>query len=573
MYVIGINSGKTREGRDLNDGGACLVKDGVVCFAIQEERITRKKYEGGFENAIKYVCEAEGITFNDIEKVVVSSCVDGVWSVDEAMEFLDLEKKYGFTKDQVLVVGHHLSHAYGGFISSGYEEALVCCVDNTGNKLSKEKKDEWDAAFERSSYYRGYWEDGKPILELLDRDGETSDTIGYGEAYRYFTHYFGWDSYKHAGKTMGLSSYGNPNTFKDISLFEVKHNKYTKKEICLLGAKHAQPEEELQKFFRDNGINIPRKLRKNEVVTQYYADMAYFLQKEFEKSFVRKITHLFDVHGLNKVVVSGGVALNCVANGKMHTLDFIDKVYVPSAPGDEGISMGNAFYGYYKFNKVNKIPEQMRETYFGRIHIDKSWINYAEENGLIVKKKKRIEKHIAILLTKKNIIGWFQLGSEFGARALGHRSIIADPRFSFMKDRINSKIKFREIFRPFAPSFLEEYQKDYFKDSEVKSPFMSFALPVLSNKQRFVPAIVHVDGTARLQTVSKDTDEKYYNLIDEFRKLTEVPCIINTSFNLNDEPIVETPINAIDTFMRCHMDYLVIDDYLICKVNKGEKLK
>jgi carbamoyltransferase len=564
MIVLGINAGITKKGRPLNDGGAALIVNGKIACAIQEERLTRVKYDSGFEKSIKYVCDTAKVEFSEIDKVIVTSCIDGIWSKKEAMEILKLKEKYGFSEEKVEVISHHLSHAYNGFISSGFDESLICVIDNTGNKLTEEKTDVWDAGFERNSYYHAFWKDGKPILKLIEREANTSDKIGYGEAYRYFTHYFGWDSYKHAGKTMGLAPYGNPNAFKGIKLFEKKENE----EVCLLGSKHSFPEEELKDFFKKNDINLPRKLYKNELVKQYYADMAYFLQKEFEKSFLRRILGLKKKYNFKNIVISGGVALNCVVNGLL--FNHFKKMYVPSAPGDEGQSLGNAFYGYYNYIK-NEIPKQLTNSFYGKGYEFSDWEDYAKEKKLKITKIKNIEKKVAKLLTKKNIIGWYQGNSEFGARALGHRSIIADPRFDFMKERINSQIKFREPFRPFAPSFLEQYQEDYFENKNIKSYFMSFAFPVKSKMQRFVPAITHVDGTARLQTVSEDSDKKYHKLITEFYNLTKIPCILNTSFNLNDEPIVETPINAINTFLKCHMDYLVINDYLIEKPSRQDK--
>lgn len=564
MIILGINSGITKKGRPLNDGGAALIKNGEILCAIQEERISRIKYDNGFENSIRYVCESAKISFSEIDKIIITSCIDRIWTKKEAMKILDLKNKYGFSEDKIEVISHHLSHAYNGFISSGFEEALVCVIDNTGNKLTKEKEDIWDAGFERNSYYKAYWKDKKPVFELIARDADEPDKIGYGEAYRYFTHYFGWDSYKHAGKTMGLAPYGNPNTFKVLKLFEKTNNG----EICLLGPKHNKPEEELQEFFRKNNINLPRKLYKNELVKQYYADMAYFLQKEFEKSFTRRVLDIKKKYNFKNLVISGGVALNCVVNGSL--FKHFNNMYIPSAPGDEGQSLGNAFYGYYNYSK-NSIPSQLKNSFYGKEYKSEEWKDYAKEKDLKVIKLENIEEKIAKLLTKKKIIGWFQGNSEFGARALGHRSILADPRFDFMKERINSRIKFREPFRPFAPSFLEEFQNEYFEEKNIKSYFMSYAFPVRSKMQRFVPAITHIDGTARLQTVSEYSDPKYYKLIKEFHKLTGIPCVLNTSFNLNDEPIVETPINAINTFIRCHMDYLVIGDYLIQKSSKQNK--
>jgi len=559
MIVLGINSGFTKSGRPLNDGGACIIRNGIILSAIQEERVTRKKYNSGFEEAIKYVCESAKVKYSEIDLVVVSSCIDKIWSIKDAIDILKLKEKYGFDEKKVIVLDHHLSHAYCGFIASGYAEALVCVLDNMGNKLSGDDSI-WKGGYERNSYYHGYWKSGKPQMELIERDADTEDKIGYGEAFRYFTHYFGWDSYKHAGKTMGLSAYGNPNNFKGIKLFKTEGNE----EICLLGPRHDKPEEELQIFFKRLGIDIPRKLNKDEKVTQYYADMAYLLQREFEESLLKKVNHLVIKHKFDKVIISGGVALNCVANGLIFEMQGIKDVYVPCAPGDEGQSMGNALYGYYSRTK-NNLPLMLKSAYFGREHTDTDWMEYAKKKNLIVVKKGNIERNVAQLLTKKNIIGWYQSGSEFGPRALGHRSIIADPRFDFMKEVINLKIKFREAFRPFAPTFLKEYQKDYFDSNKINSYFMSFAMPIISKKQRYIPAVTHVDGTARLQTIEKSIDKKYYNLIDEFRKITGVPCILNTSFNLNNEPIVETQIDAINTFIRCDMDYLVIGDYLIKK--------
>jgi carbamoyltransferase len=286
MIVLGINSGTTKAGRLLNDGGACLVIDGKIVAAIQEERLNRQKYSGGFEKAIEYVCDVAKIGFSSIDKVVVSSCIDSKWTVKEAVKILELKKKFGFSEDKVEVVGHHLSHAYCGFISSGFKRALVCVADNTGNKLTKDIG-LWNGGFERTSYYQAEWKNSKPSIELIETDASKKEEIGYGEAFRYFTHYFGWDSYKDAGKTMGLAAYGSKDLI-DAKLFKRVGNK----EVCLLGSKHDSPIIELKKYFLEQGIKLLKEPNCVNEPIQYYADLALFLQTEFEKSIIRRLSGL-----------------------------------------------------------------------------------------------------------------------------------------------------------------------------------------------------------------------------------------------------------------------------------------
>jgi carbamoyltransferase len=363
-------------------------------------------------------------------------------------------------------------------------------------------------------------------------------------------------------KLMGASSYGDPkrylgkirqlvnlnnNGFElDLTYFNFyqfhRPNRFTTKLSKLLGIK-------------PNVSGVPLK--------DYYYDLAASVQVVFEDIYIHLLRLLKKKTNLDKVVISGGCALNCVANGKILNATGFKKIFVPPFPDDSGCSIGAAFYVHNQLmNKKKKF--YLRTNYLGPAYSDLEIERILIDYKINYKKSKNITKEVANLISEGKIIGWFQGGIEFGDRALGNRSILADPRDSTMKDKVNKNVKYREEFRPFAPAILAEQVNEYFEKADY-TPFMEKTYIIKKNQRKKIPAVVHVDGSGRLQTVSKDINPIFYKLISEFEKISKIPIILNTSFNLKGEPIVCSPVDAIRTFFSSGLDYLTLGSFLIKK--------
>lgn len=536
--VIGINTG--------HNGGCALCVDGKIIVAISEERLTKKKNTAGWMNALTYCLSFASLDLLDVDLVVFSSYRDRL-----PKEFDGGLGLFNFPVEKCISVDHHLSHASSVFFTSPFKKSLIFIYDGHGNDSDTE------------SFYVAEGIDikrigGNPILDPKN---------GITRLYEAFTTYFGWTA-DEAGKTMGLSSYGNHTVFNKFGLYSQNSEGLffnNLEEYYSIG---------LEKFIKKNKINCPKKF--SEDVVKKYSDMAAWLQKEFERAIIGTIKVLNKKTKINNLCLAGGGALNSVCNRKILNSSEIKKLYIFPAAGDAGQCVGNALYGYHVHgrNPRNKYSEYT--DFLGK--------NYSEQDTLKRLSMKRglrentiscapkfsyqkidnIEQVTAKLLSKGKIIGWFQNGSELGPRALGNRSILCDPRGKKMKDTLNLKVKGRESFRPFAASVLEEKKEQWF-DLDIKSPFMLFVSGVNKDKIKKIPAVVHVDNSCRIQTVNNKQNSKYYKLIKEFYNITGVPLVLNTSFNLAGFPIVETPTDAIQCFLKTKMDYLVIGNILIKK--------
>lgn len=554
MKIIGANFGNTEKGMLLNDGGICLLNDGKLTIT-SEERITRKKYAGGFSNSLNKLLEKEKLKLEDIDLFVFSSCCE-------------LPRKeikvdnYSIPKEKIVYMpSHHLSHAYSTYFSSQFDEAIIMVIDNEGNIIKDLGKDKfYENELEHMTYYIGKGNE----ISFLERDEVSPDQIGIGDAYRYFTHYIGFPSYVYAGKTMGLAPYGNSEKYKDIKIFDFDQS--TGKITCKIKNIYENCNKAIKEFFKDDyNIDIVDSRTPIDDITQEYADLAYLIQNELEEVLIKKVKYLVKKTGIKKLCIAGGVGLNSVANGRILKETGIEDIYIVPAAGDTGQCLGNVYYGYYDILKnKNRIP-------FSSAYLGFSYTNAEIELELKkypnIKYKKynnynELNKRVAKDLVKGKIIARFDGRSEFGPRALGNRSILMDPRKPENKDILNKRVKFRESFRPFAPSVLSEYSNDYF-DIGNDSPYMLLVGKV--KKPESIPAVTHVDQSARVQTVTKEDNNNYYDLITEFYRLTNVPVLLNTSFNVNGEPIVETPEDALNSFTSTNIDELAIGLYLVEK--------
>lgn len=537
--IIGLNMG--------HDAGCALCVDGKVIAHMGEERLVRVKYAYGWLNSLKYCLETSGYELNDIDLVVFSDYGD------------EIGEKYGrglslfsFPQKRCIRADHHLSHACSTFFTSPFEKSLVFVFDARGNNQDTESI---------------YTAEGNRIKKIGGNPLRNYEK-GIVAAYQAFTAYFGWHQ-NEAGKTMGLAPFGDSQKYSKWPIFS-----YNKDDLF----SNSLPDhtaDGLERFCQKRRLAIPPKFGNDPMI---YKDMAAWIQSEFEKVVIETIKKYQQLTGLENLCMAGGGALNTVCNTRILRETGIKKLHIFPAAGDPGQSIGNALYGYYIYgnhprNKFYIWKKDYRKNTYMSKDIQKTLSTIQRIANLIVpkspnfifKKLDNIVKVTAKLIADGKIVGWFQGGSEIGPRALGHRSILCDPRPENMKDILNKKVKHRESFRPFAASVLRSNVKDFFK-LDIGSSFMLLVVPVKEEIRSKISAVTHIDGTCRIQTVTKQDNGIYYDLINEFYRLTRIPLILNTSFNLAGEPIVETPTDALKCFLSTQMDYLVIDKFLVTKL-------
>lgn len=532
--VVGLNVG--------HDGGAAIIIDGIVRFAISEERLNRTRYSPGYLNSFFYCLEAVGMCVDDISLIVFSS-----YGKNLPAQYSGALKTLNLPSQKFNVVDHHLSHAYGAYFLSPFDDALIVILDGEGNNNNTE------------SYYVG---DGQKIKRIGGNLSTRNPAKGIGRTFEAFTNFIGWSD-QDAGKTMGLAAY------KDSSiatpLFHLKNNHIG----SVLEYKHEKGVIDFEKRY---AIDLGSPYGRGETFDSQIT--ASYVQEMTERNVVELIRNLVLQTGKRNLCLAGGVALNCSVNRKIEEAGLVDDIFVLPASSDRGQALGNALFGYQSLS--GHIPKQtLKNDYFGRSYSEKEILialnrerdgfvkKHVPRREIIYKKQSSITKTVAKLLAEQKIGGWFQGGSELGPRALGHRSILCDPRNAVMKKILNDQIKHREGFRPFSPSCLWEYVSEYF-DCDKPSPYMLFTVPVKKKMRTKIPAVVHVDGSARLQTVHKNKNDRFYDLLSDFYDLTGMPVLLNTSFN-DREPIVETPGDALSTFLSTNLDFIAIEDYLVLK--------
>lgn len=575
MYILGINAYH-------GDSSACLLKDGKIINAIEEERIRRIKHWAGFPSeAIKFCLADAGITIKDVDYITIGRNPSAHL---KKKIFSSLKKliNYKFIKDRVANIKkvtslkselanglgvnekdiraeikhieHHRSHLASAFFSSPFNEAAILSVDGFGDF---------------SSTMIAIGKDNK--IEVLD---SVTYPHSLGIFYTAFTQFLGFPYYGDEYKVMGLSPYGEPkylDKMKDIvrlkedGLFEINEDYFIHStEGVAMTWDNGAPF--LGRVFSDKMIEIFGKPRdKDEPLTQCHKDLAASVQQHCENVIFHLLNNLQLRTGLKNICIAGGVAQNSVANGKIKLMTAFENVYIPSAGYDAGTAVGSALWLYHQLlGNDNRVF--VRDAYLGAHYtndeieqvLKEANINYTRYN----KDEETIE-HTAELLANGAVVGWFQGRTEFGPRALGNRSVLVHPGRQDAKDLINSKIKRRESFRPFAPSILREYVNEYFEQDD-DAFFMEKVFLIKPEKRAGLPAVTHVDGSGRLQTVHKDVSPKYYALIDRFREKTGLPILLNTSFNEN-EPIVNHPKEALDCFLRTEMDALVMGNFVVTR--------
>lgn len=598
MKILGISA-------FYHDSSACLIEDGKIIAACQEERLTRLKHDSNFPSkSIQFCLEQARVSPAEINEIVfyekpflkferlletyLAFAPKGFISFAKAMplwldeklfqkkmltqEFLDL----GFSQEQgkkILFSSHHLSHAASAFFPSPYDEALVLTMDGVG---------EWDT----TTVYLGQSNTLKKIYELRFPHS-------LGLLYSAFTYYCGFKVNSGEYKLMGLAPYGRP-----IYADKIKQNLI---DIKLDGSFKL----DLSYFDYCTGLTMTNKkfdalfdfnFRKSEdKIEKVHMDLAASIQTVLEEVIFKICMHLRTNYKVKNLCLAGGVALNCVANGKLQQLEVFKNIWVQPAAGDAGGSLGAALAAYYlHFNKPRTVEatDSMQGAYLGPSFNSEQIEVYLKTKNAVFTQLNEIEliDFIAASLANENIVGWFQGRMEFGPRALGNRSILADARSDKMQKSLNLKTKFRESFRPFAPVVLEDKVSDWFYFDKT-SPYMLMVAPVhddkltvkyqtnrtgfdlLNEARSVIPAVTHVDNSARIQTVNNTTNSKLYNLIKKFDEKTNTPILINTSFNVRGEPIVCTPEDAYRCFMGTNIDILVIENFILKKSEQPDENK
>ncbi len=570
-YVLGINAYD-------HDTSACLLRDGELAFAINKERITRKKHATGFYgDVVDYCLQAEGISLDDVDLVVTNCYVLPVPEIEERMVHQD-EPLYLVGQQQreeafkhplylsksgkVVTVSHHVAHAYSAFAASPFEEGVVMVVDGVGSYASDVPEEHWlsnsvnPLARELESYYAFKGSKLKPMKKVWmgPERGFLSDEFynmpGLGAMYsRASTYVFGdWNK---CGELMGLAPYGRAERMQP--LLQLNNGELS---VPSWPAEYTRP------WLEDS-----QESWEASAAMSHWEDLAWRIQDDTERVLLARANWLRETTGAKNLCLAGGVALNCVANGRLAREAGFDNVWIQPAAGDDGIAIGCAYYGYLEIQKKPR-TFVMNHAYLGRPYKEEE-VENTTSGGLVrfstVKTpSQNICADTAKVLAEGKVVGWFQGRSEFGPRALGNRSILADPRTPEMKDILNKRVKFRQAFRPFAPIVLYERAEEIFEGKE-DSPYMLIAKRVRPEWRDRIAAIVHVDGTARVQTVREETNKELYRLLKEFEALTGVPVLVNTSFNIKGQPIVELPADAMECFLMTGIDCLVLHDYLITK--------
>jgi carbamoyltransferase len=569
MYILGINAFHA-------DSSAALLKNGKIIQATEEERFTRIKHWAGLPlKSIEYCLSAENISINDIDsicigrdpkakflkklKYIFSNPISAFSMLNSRIknknDLGDIRKNitsFFGSCPEIKFVEHHTSHLASAFYSSPFDSSAIISIDGSGD-------------FSTLMIAEGY-NNKINIIESVDFP------VSIGLFYTATTQFLGFPYYGDEYKVMGLSPYGNPiylDEFKkmiyydenkimnwDKSYFELEKNVITYKDNL----------PTVSKLYTEKWTEIFGKCRvPKSVILQKHMDIAASLQKRTEELIFEVIERVFKKTNKDNLCIAGGVAQNSVANGKILKNTSFKNLYIPSAGHDAGISMGSAQFHYFD-NLNNKRVDPLYNANLGiefsndeiKSILDKEKLNYK-----YIENDDELFDFIALNLTKSKVIGFFDGKAEFGPRALGSRSILADPRNPNAQKLLNEKIKKRESFRPFAPSILEEYGNDFFHDYQF-TPFMERVLKIKEGKRKLIPAVTHVDGSGRLQSVNKKLRSRYHKLISKFYELTKIPILINTSFNEN-EPVVNIPQEAINCFTRTDLDILVLGNYVLEK--------
>lgn len=561
MYTLGISA-------FYHDSAAVLLKDGTVLAAAEEERFTRKKHDNSFPfQAINRCLKDHNLTMNDIsavayyekpllkfERILETFVETFPYSIKpfirsipewlgEKIRIEDIVRKKLAYSGPIYFTPHHVSHAACAFYPAPFKKAAILTIDGVGE-------------YQTTALWLG---DGTMIKPLK----EINFPHSLGLLYSTFTAFLSFQVNNDEWKMMGLSAYGKPLYEKNVwKLLEAKEDGSFN-----LNMKYFSYRESFQMWNKKFEDLFGKPKNQNEPFTKRHKDIAASVQKVTETIYFRILTHLARLTNQTNVCISGGVGLNSLANGKAYDNTPFKNIYAIGVPGDNGAALGAALYTYHTVFKRDKRKE-IADLYFGSEYTDQEIEKVLQKNRLHYTKLTREEliKMTVKLLTQDKIIGWYQGKMEFGPRALGSRSILANPKNKNMKNRVN-EVKMREQFRPFAASVLQDHVHELFEVPEKNhaSPFMNFVFQVKKERRNDIASIVHADNTCRIQTVNRKTNPLYYDLINAFYKKTGIPCVLNTSFNTKIEPIVENPEQAVYDLLNTKLDCLVIGSFVVEK--------
>ncbi len=594
MYILGISC-------YYHDSAAALLKDGDLVAAVEEERFSRKKHDYGYPaQSIQFCLESAGIEAADLDYVVfyekpllkferillnalsVFPRTYGVfresmvaWFNEKLWVKSQLQTKLGVDVDKILFVEHHLSHAASAMFASPFEDAAVLTVDGVG---------EWTTA--SIGHATADWDGTGENKINLTRELRYPHSVGL--LYSAFTAFLGFRVNNGEYKVMGMAPYGSPKYVEDIykvakiddeggvyldmNYFNFHHSTtrtFSDKFVALFGPPR-KPESEFYTGTTHPERNHPDWDESYAGQNQIYADIAASIQLVTEETMLKMANFARNHTGSKNLVMAGGVALNSVANGRIIREGPFEQVFIQPAAGDAGGALGAALYVYHVIlGKPRKFV--MEHAYWGAEYVEAEIADAISEKGLLFEQvddtEKLLDKAVGTILEGK-VISWFQGRFEWGPRALGSRSILADPRSKEMKEVVNTKIKFREPFRPFAPAIVEEKAGEYFTsrgiEGQYPSRYMLMVSPIAEDKKDKIEAVCH-NGTGRLQTVRREWNPLYHRVIEKFGEATGVPVLLNTSYNLRGEPIVNTPANALHTFAYSDIDLLVMENFLVRK--------
>jgi carbamoyltransferase len=559
MVILGIN-------HFFHDTSACLVKDGELLVALEEERFSRDKHTWCFPSrAIAKCFETTGISPDDVDHVAVSinptkdagkKILYGAKLGTKCLPFVkheffrarakqtQLRQWFNATwpgrKPQLHLIDHHLAHVVGSFYVSPYDHAALLSLDGSG---------EWSTTYL-----------GEMNGDELTCFSESLFPNSLGSFYEAATQFCGFRPNYDEGKTMGLAPFGDPSVFEEpmSKLVSVDDEGKVKIDLSYFEFQNAGHNRLGQRYIDTFG-----EPRKGGPIEKHHENVAAAAQRVLENCALRMCRILEQRTSADYLVIAGGVGLNSVMNGRILRETRFKDIYVMPAAGDNGTSIGAAYYAY------NHVLGEKHRFHHNNPYVGNEYDNAALEAVLKTcklnyRQSTDVCRDTAELLHQGNIVGWFQGRMEIGPRALGSRSILADPTRPDMKDKINAEVKHREAYRPFAPSAIAEERSRYF-DIDVEAPFMLKVCAVRDEYKKKLPAITHVDGSARLQTVRADTNPRYHQLIKEFGKLSGIPVVLNTSFNIMGEPVVESPLQAIRCFFSNGLDVLVMGDFIVSK--------
>lgn len=540
--VLGINA--------AHDAAACVLVDGRLVAAVSEERLTRVKHQEGFPNhAIDYCLQEVGLTLADVDCAVINEYPQ----TDFALQLQGSE----FRGELIVNPSHHLLHAYYAWVASGFDDTAILVVDGSGYHYAEyarrgrellgdevpdgdmDESETWFVArsgeIELVRKVWGRWEATSPLYRF--------PSLGhmYSAASQFIFGHF-----QHAGKTMGLASFGDPSRHAGEFL-----------------------------TLTDEGVvvntdwmnELPRRSQRPAEVDDACIHLAAKVQSELERAMLHICVKLHAGTGSTNLAISGGVGLNSVVNGRILRESAFERLFITPAASDAGVAIGAALYGHHRTTGV--VPRwDYSHDYHGRRYDDTEIHRAAEERSHLVRLEPVADpaESAAADIASGKVVGWFEGGSEFGPRSLGHRSILADPRLAGMRARLNSLVKFREAFRPYAASVLAAHVPTYF-DLTVDDPFMLIVAAVRPEYWDVIPSVVHVDGTCRIQSVPSGRPDRFESLIRKFHAATGVPMVLNTSFNIRGEPMVETPGDALDSFLTSNIDTLYVEGYRVVKTD------